>query len=58
MLGYHHEARPGLIVRTYLRRVYPDHIKNARWELDEAQAADVLANIPRAIAESSPRPQQ
>ncbi|GAA1929674.1 hypothetical protein GCM10009775_22160 [Microbacterium aoyamense] len=54
LLGYRHEARPGLVVRSYLRKVYPNHIKNARWELNEAQAADVLANVPRAKPESSP----
>jgi hypothetical protein len=48
LLGYHREARPGLVVRSYLRATYPDHKKNSRWELTEAQAAHVLANVPRA----------
>lgn len=47
LLGYHDEARPGLVVRAYLRTKYPEHQKNSRWELTEAQAADVLANVPR-----------
>lgn len=46
-LGYTDEARPGLVVRNYLRSKYPEHEKNARWELDEVQAADVIANVPR-----------
>lgn len=48
LLGYRDEARPGLVVRNYLRATYPDHVKNSRWELTEAEAADVLANVPRA----------
>lgn len=47
LLGYIDESRPGLVVRNYLRSKYPEHEKNARWELDEAQAADVVANVPR-----------
>ncbi|WP_105677397.1 hypothetical protein [Microbacterium sp. MYb72] len=46
-LGYQDESRPGLVVRKYLRKKYPDHPKNARWILDEAQAADVRLNVPR-----------
>lgn len=52
LLGYRNEARPGLVVRNYLRARYPDHVKNSRWELTEAEAADVLANVPRAQLES------
>lgn len=48
LLGYSNEARPGLVVRNYLRATYPDHVKNARWELTEAEATDVMANVPRA----------
>ncbi|WP_109211333.1 MULTISPECIES: hypothetical protein [Microbacterium] len=51
-LGYRNEARPGFVVRNYLRATYPDHVKNSRWELTEAEAADVLANVPRAQLES------
>ncbi len=47
LLGYTDEARPGLVVRNYLRSKYPEHEKNARWELDEMQAADVIANVRR-----------
>lgn len=47
LLGYTDEARPGLVVRNYLRSKYPEHEKNARWELDESEAADVIANVPR-----------
>ena len=46
-LGYTDEHRPGLIVRKYLRTKYPDRPKYQRWLLDEAQAADVRANVPR-----------
>jgi hypothetical protein len=46
-LGYLDEKRPGKIVRDYLRKKYPDHPKYQRWVLDEAQAADVRANVPR-----------
>lgn len=46
-LGYHDESRPGRIVRAYLRKRYPHHPKNAPWLLDEQQARDVLANVPR-----------
>ncbi len=48
LLGYRNEDRPGLVVRNYLRATYPDHEKWAHWELSEAQAADVLANVPRS----------
>lgn len=48
LLGYRNEARPGLVVRNYLRASYHDHVKNSPWELTEAEAADVLANVPRA----------
>jgi len=47
LLGYHSEARPGLVVRRYLRANHPEHEKGSRWELTEAQAAEVLANVPR-----------
>lgn len=46
-LGYTDEDRPGKVVRDYLRAKYPDHSKSQRWVLDEAQAADVRANVPR-----------
>lgn len=46
-LGYTDEARPGKVVREYLRAKYPDHPKHQRWVLDEEQAADVRANVPR-----------
>lgn len=46
-LGYTNEQRPGKVVREYLRKKYPNHTKYQRWVLDEAQAADVRANIPR-----------
>ena len=46
-LGHFNEARPGKIVRDYLRSRYPEHPKYQRWVLDEAQAADVRANVPR-----------
>lgn len=45
-LGYE-ESRPGIVIRTYLRKKYPDHPRNAMWILDEAQAADVRLNVPR-----------
>lgn len=47
LLGYRDEARPGLVVRNYLRATYSDHVKYSRWELTEMEAADVLANVPR-----------
>lgn len=46
-LGYTDEQRPGKVVRDYLRKKYPDHRKHERWVLDEDQAADVRANVPR-----------
>lgn len=46
-LGYTDEQRPGLVVRNYLRKKYPDHPRYQRWVLDDAQAADVRANVPR-----------
>lgn len=47
LLGYTDEARPGKVVRAYLRAKYPQHTKYERWALTEAQAADVLSNVPR-----------
>lgn len=47
LLGYHDEARPGKVVRDYLRDRHPQWAKYKRWELNEAQAADVLLNVPR-----------
>lgn len=47
-LGYTNESRPGKVVRDYLRAKYPGHADYERWELDEAQADDVRANVPRA----------
>lgn len=44
-LGYTNESRPGKVVREYLREKYPNH--TGLWELDEAQADDVRANVPR-----------
>ncbi|MCS5517821.1 hypothetical protein [Curtobacterium flaccumfaciens] len=46
-LGYTNESRPGKVVRDYLRSKYPGHADYERWELDEAQADDVRANVPR-----------
>ena len=46
-LGYTDEQRPGLVVRNYLRKKYPDHPRYQRWVLDDVQAADVRANVPR-----------
>jgi len=51
-LGYVDEARPGQIVRVYLRAKYPDHPKHQRWLLDDEQAADVRANAPRMSTRS------
>ncbi len=47
LLGYTDEARPGKVVRDYLRSRYPRHAKYERWDLNEREAADVLANVPR-----------
>lgn len=47
LLGYTDEARPGKVVRDYLRSQRPSRVKHTRWVLDEAQAADILANVPR-----------
>jgi len=47
LLGYDDEARPGKVVRDYLRATYPDHQKHKPWLLSEEEAADVLANVPR-----------
>lgn len=44
-LGYADETRPGRVVRAYLREKYPEH--TGLWVLDEAQADDVRANVPR-----------
>lgn len=44
-LGYTNEARPGLVVREYLRKRYPEHPKRQRWVLDEEHADDVRANV-------------
>jgi len=46
-LGYVDEQRPGKVVRDYLRKKYPNHRKYERWLLNEKQAADVRANVPR-----------
>ena len=46
-LGYSDEARPGLVVRAYLRKRYPEHPKHQPGELDEEQADDVRAHVPR-----------
>lgn len=46
-LGYTNESRLGQVVRVYLRAKYPEHPQHERWELDEAQAADVRANVPQ-----------
>jgi len=46
-LGYINEDRPGKVVRDYLRAKYPGHPNNQRWVLNEEQAADVRANVPR-----------
>ena len=46
LLGYTNESRPGKVVRDYLRAKNPNRAKYQRWVLDEAQAADVLANVP------------
>ncbi|MBF4603139.1 hypothetical protein [Curtobacterium sp. VKM Ac-2884] len=45
-LGYTNESRPGRVVREYLRERYPEH--TGLWELDEAQADDVRANVQRS----------
>jgi hypothetical protein len=45
-LGYTNESRAGKVVREYLREKYPEH--TGLWELDETQADDVRANVPRA----------
>ena len=45
-LGYTEETRPGRVVRTYLRKKYPEHPHGQHWLLDESQTADVLANVP------------
>jgi len=45
-LGYTNEARPGQVVREYLRNRYPEHLKHERWQLNEVQADDVRANVP------------
>lgn len=47
LLGYSDEERPGKVVRDYLRSHFPNHVKYDRWELNEAQASAVLANVPR-----------
>ncbi|MEW1950965.1 hypothetical protein AB0280_17155 [Pseudarthrobacter sp902506025] len=46
-LGYTDEQRPGKVVRDYLREKYSDHRKHERWVLDEIQADDLRANVPR-----------
>jgi hypothetical protein len=46
-LGYTDEERPGKVVRDYLRVKYPDHAAYQRWVLDEEQADDVRANVPK-----------
>ncbi|WDF35288.1 hypothetical protein PTW37_17560 (plasmid) [Arthrobacter agilis] len=46
-LGYADETRPGRVIRDYLREKYTDHPHGQRWVIDEDQAADVLANVPR-----------
>jgi hypothetical protein len=47
LLGYTDEARPGKVVRDYLRAQHPSRVKYQRWFLNEAQAVDVLTNVPR-----------
>lgn len=47
LLGYTDEARPGKVVRDYLRGKHPEHKNHQRWELDDDQAIDVIANVPR-----------
>lgn len=46
LLGYTEETRPGKVVRDYLRAKNPKRAKYQPWVLNEAQAADVLANVP------------
>jgi hypothetical protein len=46
-LGYVDEDRPGKVVRDYLRFKHPEHPRHQRWVLDEAEASDVLTNVPR-----------
>lgn len=46
LLGYTEESRPGKVVRDYLRAKNPKRTKYQPWVLTEAQAADVLANVP------------
>lgn len=46
-LGYVDEDRPGKVVRDYLRSKHPEHPRHQRWVLDEAEASDVLTNVPR-----------
>lgn len=46
-LGYEGESSPGIVVRKYLRKRYPEHPKNTLWILDEQQAADVRQHVPR-----------
>jgi hypothetical protein len=47
LLGYTDEARPGKVVRDYVRSRYSGHTEHERWNLTEREAADVLANVPR-----------
>lgn len=49
-LGYLDEDRPGKVVRDYLRQKYPRHPRYQRWVLDEAEASDVLTNVPQKMS--------
>lgn len=46
-LGHTNESLPGQVDRVHLREKYAEHSKHERWKLDEAQADDVRANLPR-----------
>lgn len=49
-LGHNDGDRPGITVRRYLRKRYPDHRKNQRWELTPEQADDVRRHFGRKTA--------
>lgn len=40
-LGHDDGSRPGITVRRYMRKKYPDHPKGTRWRLTPEQADDV-----------------
>lgn len=53
-LGHNDGASPGITVRNYLRKTYPDHPKGARWLLTREQADDARRHFGASTKSVSP----